>query len=161
VRVGRRLESLRLWPRILAPDLSPAEEHALLGREAVDFTLTSGTGAGKVGHQREAQAPVVGGVFAERQASVDVGLAVDGVARVLIGDAGGALLIGLGVSGSPPVAQIALAVELAPLIVEAVGELVADDGAGGAVVDRGVAPRSIERRLQDAGGKLMLLRSGL
>jgi hypothetical protein len=47
------------------------------------------------------------------------------------------------------------------LIVEAVGELVPDDAAGAAVVDRGVASRPIERRLQDAGGKLMLLRSGL
>ena len=46
----------------------------------------------------------------------------------------------LRVGRRPPVAQVALRVELAPLIVEAVRQLVADDRAGAAVVHRGVAP---------------------
>ena len=41
VRVGRRLQPLGFRPRVLAPDLRPAEEHALLGREAVDLARGS------------------------------------------------------------------------------------------------------------------------
>ena len=54
----------------------------------------------------------------------------------------------------PPVAQVALLVELAALIVEAVRQFVADHGAGAAVVDGGVAAGLIERRLQNAGGEV-------
>ena len=54
----------------------------------------------------------------------------------------------------PPVLQIALGVELAAFVVEAVGQLVADGAAGvavvGSIVDLGV----VERRLQHAGGKV-------
>ena len=47
--------------------------------------------------------------------------------------------------------QVALGVELAALVVEAVGQLVADGGAGIAVVGRVVQLRIVERRLQYAG----------
>ena len=60
-------------------------------------------------------------------------------------------VVALRVRLGPPVAQVSLFVELAPLIVEAVRQLVADDRAGAAVVDGGVAAGLIERRLQDAG----------
>ena len=98
---------------------------------------------GEIGHQREAQAAVVGGVLAERQPAVDVRVAGDRVAGILIGDAGGALFVGLAVGGRPPVAQVALAVELAALIVEAVRQLVADHRAG--------ARRSSPRRRAPSG----------
>ena len=51
----------------------------------------------------------------------------------------------------PPVGQRARAVELAALVVEAVGHLVADHRADAAVVDRHVGVRVEERRLQDGG----------
>ncbi len=55
------------------------------------------------------------------------------------------------VLGGPPVAQLAVAVGLAALVVEAVGDLVADHAADAAVVDGRVAVRIEERRLQDRG----------
>ena len=54
-------------------------------------------------------------------------------------------------SAAPPVAQLAGAVELAPLIVEAVADLVADHRADPAVVHRVVGFEVEERRLQDGG----------
>ena len=71
----------------------------------------------------------------------------------LIFDAGGALLKIFQVFGRPPVAQISLGIVLAALIVEAVGHLMADDGADAAIVERIVGLRIEEGRLQDAGGK--------
>ena len=56
--------------------------------------------------------------------------------------------------------EVAVAVVLAALVVEAVTDLVADDRADGAVVDRIVRLRVEERRLQDGGrkGDVVLLR---
>ena len=62
-------------------------------------------------------------------------------------------LVVLQVLGRPPVAHVALRVELAALVVEPVRHLVADDGAHRAVVDGVVRLRVEEGRLQDAGGK--------
>ena len=53
----------------------------------------------------------------------------------------------------PPFAQVPLAVVLAARVVEAVADLVADDRADRAVVDRGVSLRIEERRLQNPGGE--------
>ena len=57
------------------------------------------------------------------------------------------------VVGRPPVFQISLAVGAAALVVEAVGDLVADDRADRAVVDRIVGVGIKERRLKNAGGE--------
>ena len=57
----------------------------------------------------------------------------------------------VGVLLGPPVLQIALGVELAAFVVEAVGQFVADGAAGVAVVRRVVHLRIEERRLQHAG----------
>jgi hypothetical protein len=89
-----------------------------------------------------------------------VGVARHGVAGVLIRHAGRALVVRLAVSRRPPVAQVAFAVELAALIVESVRQLVADDCAGGPVVDGGVTPRAIEGRLQNAGWKIDVVAIG-
>ena len=50
--------------------------------------------------------------------------------------------------------QVALRVELAALVVEAVGQLVADHRSDRAEVDRRRRSVVEERRLQDAGGKV-------
>ena len=57
----------------------------------------------------------------------------------------------------PPIAEIALRVELASLIVEAVAHLVADDGTDASVVHSVVRIGVEERRLENAGGKLDLI----
>ena len=63
----------------------------------------------------------------------------------------GALLELLAVGVGPPVVQVAVAVVLRALVVEAVADLVADDRADAAVVDRVVGVEVEERRLQDRG----------
>src|ERR1039458_9801553 len=74
--------------------------------------------------------------------------------RILVGDALAALVILLGVLGGPPVAQIAMSVELAALIVEAVSEFVSDDHADGAVIHGIIHVLLEKRRLQDASGEV-------
>jgi hypothetical protein len=97
------------------------------------------------------QARVVGDVLAQGQLAVDVVARqrLEGV--VLLDQHRGlgleVLVVGLG----PPVAQVAVAVVLGALVVEAVADLVADHGADAAVVDRVVRVGVEERRLQDRG----------
>ncbi len=151
MRIGRRLEPLRFRPRILAPDLGVAEEEALFRREAVDRLGRGCARTGEIRHQRQPHAAVVADVLSERQLPVDVRVAGDDVAGILIRDAGGALVERLAVGRRPPVAQVALAVELAPLVVEPVRQLVTDHRSSGAIIHRRVAFTAVERRLQDAG----------
>ncbi len=75
-------------------------------------------------------------------------------------------LVGFGVKmravvGSPPVAQVAVGVGAAALIVEAVGDFVADHGADPAVVYRVVGIGIKKRRLQNAGGEDDFVQVGL
>ena len=78
---------------------------------------------------------------------------LDFVTVKLLFHAGGAFVKILAILGRPPIAQVALAVELRALIVEAVGDFVADDGAHAAVVHGVVRFRIVEGRLHDARGK--------
>src|SRR5215472_8234560 len=73
---------------------------------------------------------------------------------VLVGDALSPLVVSLGVRLGPPVAQIALPIELAPLIVEPVDDFVSDDRANRAVIYGIALLRIEERRLEDACGKV-------
>ena len=60
-----------------------------------------------------------------------------------------ARLEGGGVGGRPPVAQRAGGVDGAALVVEAVGQLMADDTADRAIIERRVGVGIEDRRLQD------------
>jgi len=71
------------------------------------------------------------------------------VGVVLRDELAGDRIEGLAVGFRPPVAQAALAVELAALVVEAMADLVADHRADRPVVDRVVRLHVEERRLQD------------
>jgi len=75
-------------------------------------------------------------------------------AGVLVGHAVGPLGEGLAVLGGLPLAQVALAVVLGALVVEAVGHLVSDDDADAAEVDGGVDGEVEEGRLQNTGGEV-------
>ena len=74
------------------------------------------------------------------------------LAAVLLDKALAALAESLDGRRGPPVLQIAHLVVLTSLIVQAVGELVADDHADGAVVDGKRAGSVKEGRLEDARG---------
>ena len=65
----------------------------------------------------------------------------DDVGGELVAEAVDAVFERLGVVFSPPVFQVAFGVELAALVVEGVGEFVADGGSGVAVVGAVVAFR--------------------
>ena len=74
--------------------------------------------------------------------------------RVVLRDEGRRALLERGAVGlGPPVGEPAVAVVLRALVVEAVADLVADDGADRAVVGGGVALVVEERVLQDRRGE--------
>ena len=118
-------------------------------------------GALHVGHEGEQKATVVGGVLAEGELAVDLDVVDGGEGAVFVDEAVGAGGEVLEVFGGPPVVEVALGVELAALVVEAVGEFVADDGADVAVVDGVVLGAVVEGRLQDSGGEVDVVHAGV
>src|SRR5260370_3345285 len=73
--------------------------------------------------------------------------------RVLVGNAFAALVVLFGVFGRPPIAEVAVSVELAALIVESVREFVTDNHADGAIIYGIVHTLLKERRLATSGMK--------
>ena len=71
------------------------------------------------------------------------------------------LIEGLAIGVGPPGFDVALAIVLAALVVEAVGHLVADDDADAAEVDGGIFAEIIEGRLQDTGGEVDVVLRGV
>ena len=118
-----------------------------------------------VGLVGDGETGVVGDVLAQRELAVDV-IAGHRLDTPRIG-APAPCVLALNLSRSAWVnqpgalEQIAVAIVLTALIVEAMTDLVADDGADAAVVDRIVGRRIEERRLQDGGGKHDLVHLGV
>src|SRR5487761_2063310 len=87
-----------------------------------------------VGFVRDRQAGVVGNIFAQSQFAVDV-VSLHRTERIVLLDqhlglGGEVLVVFLG----PPVAQVAVAIVLAALVVETVADFVADHGTDRAVI---------------------------
>src|SRR5580692_2737823 len=108
-------------------------------------------------------AAVIRRVFTLSQQAIllDSRTSIGNLLRVLVGNTLAAFVILLAVFRSPPVAQVAVSVKLAPLIVEAVSQFVADDHADGAIVHRIIHVLLKERRLQNAGGKVDGIQLGI
>src|SRR3569832_918225 len=152
VRVADQLAAQGVGPALGAPDLGPAQGHALVAGPAVGRRRGLDMQRGVIGVAREQEAAQVGDVLAHGQLAVDV-RAGDGLeCGVLLTQMIGAGLEGGAVGRPPPVDQPAHAVGLAALIVEAVGHLVADDAPDAAVVDGRVGVGVEEGRLQGRGG---------
>ena len=94
---------------------------------------------------------VVGGVLALGQAAVLLHTGFGNKLGVLISDAVASFVVSFGIVSGPPIAQISVFVEFAPLIVIAMDGLVPNHGASGRVVDRIVFGGIEERRLQNSG----------
>src|SRR6266851_9821249 len=134
VGIGEGLDAAVGLAGVLAGPLGEADEEALVGGEAVYGLKIGGFGRllpGDVGDEGSAE---VGYVFSAGELAVDVDVVDDDVGGELVAEAVDAVLEAFGVVLRPPVLEVALGVELAALVVEGVGELVADGGAGVAVV---------------------------
>ncbi len=128
MRIGLHHQALGLDANLVAAELSPCDEKLLLGVEAVDI---GGTRFALqrlfVGEERHFRTAQVSDAFAQHQLAVVMNAGLDEVVVELIGYAGGAGLELLQVGVGPPIAQAAEKVVLRALIVEAVGDFVADD----------------------------------
>src|SRR5690606_1125479 len=135
--VARRMGAVDelLAQRVVAPQrapyLRPAPEEALLAGEAVDHRCRLAAQRTPVGLQGDGQAAEVADVLAHRDLAVDVHVRQlrELVAFVLRPELGRLRFELARVFRGPPVAQQAVAVGLAPLVVEAVDDLVADHAA--------------------------------
>jgi hypothetical protein len=118
------------------------------------------------GDPGDAQAAVVGGVFAQGELAVELccgQVAVCGGASKPPYSATSQSVrsVNLAVLFRLPLAQVALAVVLGALVVEAVGHLMADDDADAAEVDGGVdAVKSKKGGCRMPAGKLMSFSEG-
>src|SRR5215472_8436657 len=111
---------------VLAPDLSIRQEEPLLWREAIDRLYRSGANDLGQRHVCQFQAAVVGGVLAQRELAIELHFTLvvfyGDEARIFVCRAVGPLLKLLVILRRPPVAEVALRVVLAPLVVESVGK---------------------------------------
>src|SRR5690606_26953015 len=107
------------------------QEEPLRTGEAVDDGRLLAAERGHVGLPRDAEPAEVADVLADRERAVDgVAGCRDGLERVVLRDErAGPLLERRAVLVGPPVDEATLAVVLRALVVEAVADLVADDGA--------------------------------
>jgi hypothetical protein len=136
---------------VLTPNLAVGDEETLLRRVAVDRLHRRVSDNVHQRHVGQFRATVVGSVLAQRQAAIELHVALRILhadeAGILISGAGSALLKGLAVFRSPPIFEIAIGVEFASLVVEAVRQFVSDYHADAAVVYRVVHVLTVERRL--------------
>src|ERR1700685_1107083 len=139
MRVGSNEHPRYLRTHVRAPRIGIGEEEALaIGPAVRTFVverLPLRLECALQREQREMDAPVIRRVLAlgEQAILLDSRTGIGNLLRVLVGNALAAFVVLLGVFRSPPVAQVALSVELAPLIVKAVSQFVADDHADGTV----------------------------
>ena len=156
-----------LVPRLDAPHPRPGDEHPLQPGEPVDHRCLGEPGLPErdaVGLERDRQAAEVADVLPDRQRPVDVVLLAQlrGRERLVLRDQGGRPPLELRpVLGRPPVREPPVAVVLAALVVEAVPDLVADDGADPAVVPGVVGVGVEEGRLEDGGREDDLVQAGV
>src|SRR5215472_16875413 len=153
MRIALHHFSLRLWPYLVAPPLTPSNEELLLRSEAVQgrsrmllFRLPERP-------IRDLRARQVADALAETQPAVVVDVWLNEISIKLAHYAGCLFLESLLIVGGPPVVETALSIELRPLIVKAMADLVPDHDSYGAIVD-GVCGIHVEsRRLKNARRK--------
>src|SRR5260370_35096060 len=87
-------------------------------------------------HIGDVDASIVGRIFPQSHEPVllDAGAGLGNLLRILVGDAFAAGFVFLRILRGPPISQVALGVELAPLVVEAVNRFMSDDSPDSAVV---------------------------
>jgi hypothetical protein len=151
VRVGGQPPDGFLPADDLAPAGSPRGEEPLLSAQAVQDRGLLPVQAEPVSLVGDGEPAKVTDVFPKRQPSVDgmPGRRIRGEGVELLNQPSRQRLECLPVILRPPVAQFASAVELRPLVIEPVADLVADHRSDTPVVDRVIGVGCEERRLQD------------
>ena len=153
MRVREQLLAQCLVAHLCAPDLRKAHEEALVARKAVDQRGLLAVERDTIRAVRLREPAQVTDVLAHRELAVDVHV-VDRVDRVVLcTETRGAGIKRLRIVARPPIAEVAFAVGLAALVVEAVPDLVADHRADAAVIHGVVSVHVEERRLEDGRGK--------
>ena len=146
---------------VASPYACISQEETLVGSESVDNgqrMILSGVFEGCIGYL---QTTVVGQVLTQRQATIGIKVGQHLDSREEIGILVGAGLELLAIGSSPPVVHITILVELASLVVEAVGHLVTNHHADGTIVE-GIVGRHIkEGHLQNTGREADLVGGGV
>ena len=140
MRIGQNDRAHQLGTILRAPGVSEREEETLASGPSVVALVVNGLARHFQlvfeCHESQANAAVVGGVFAEREFTVLLDARFWNFLAVLIDDALAAGFIGFCIGVGPPVAQVSLGIELAALVVETMNDFVSDDHADCAVVHR-------------------------
>src|SRR5579863_2967800 len=126
MRVDSSSQAFGFVARAGAPTLSVSDEETLLRRESFNRFQRLAFGIVLPCHVSQNQPAQIGNIFAQGQLPVDLDNVHNHILRILIRDATGALLKRFGILRSPPVAQVAVGIELTAFIVEAVREFMAD-----------------------------------
>ena len=151
VRIGHQLLQQRRLAILLAPHLAEAEEEALIAGETIDSLRLLAAKAALPAIIGDGDAGQIGDILAQGQLAIHL-LAGDRLVRAVLGhDLVGALLEALHVFSRPPIGKPAGLVIFAALIVEMVGDFVADHGADAAIVHGIIGIGIKERRLQNCG----------
>ena len=158
MRIGQHAFAGFLIRHVLAPDLPKCQKKALGRSVSIDeFHRRLANDVGQR-HVSQFQASIVGGIFTQRQPAIELHLTLVVLhrdkARILLGGAIDALLKFLAVLRRPPVAEVALRIVLAPLVVEAMREFMPDHHPDAAIVHGVIHQGAVKRRLQNARGKV-------
>src|SRR2546430_9609799 len=159
MRIGGDDHASNLRTHIRTPGVGIRQEEALsIGPSIRAFVVQRFPLLFERGFQRiqgEMDSAIVSSVLAlgEQTVLLDSGSGVRHFLRVFIRDALAAFVILLAIFGGPPVTQVAVRVEFASLIVEAMNDFMSDDHANGAEINRIVFRRIEIRRLQNNGGE--------
>src|SRR5436309_117819 len=151
--IGLCQQAGALWSPVFTPYLCESQEESLLGTEAV-FGLVGAVFC-VLGHgilqrpESNADSTVISGVLTQRETAIQVNVFHRNERAVLISDTASALFKLGKIGGRPPVLEVAFSIELAALVVKAMGQLVANHNSNPAEIDCIICTLIEERRLQN------------
>src|SRR5580704_13513596 len=164
MRIGLHLQAELLRAGAAAPTL-PVSEEELLHRSIAVLLLCQVNalplGIGQKRDVSQTQAAIVGGVLAQRQLAVYLHVIDRDEVAVLLHFAVRFLVKVFAILGGPPVREVAVTVELAAFVIEAVGEFMSYDAANVAIVRRVRCVTVIQRRLKDASREVDIIGTGV
>ncbi len=151
MRVDADQHPREFWAPLFAPHTTIAQKETLLRSVAVNVlrSLASFVFGNHLfkGHQGNAGPAVIGRILPQSKLAVQFQVIDRDKVPVFTGHTTGALFEFFPILFGPPVAKIALRIELAALIIEAVGKFMADHRTDAAKVDRIVHFLVEKRRL--------------